>query len=62
MRSNEYYHLICGHMNAHTKEFNDYVIFDENMCEQLEIDAKVCVMLQIKESTDNSVYLIIENL
>ncbi len=51
--SDDYYHLICGDMNAHTEELDDIVIFDENMCEQLDIDAEIFVKLQVKETMDN---------
>ncbi len=50
--SDDYYHLICGDMNAHTQEFDDYVIFDEHMCEQLDIDSEIIVRLQVKETMD----------
>ncbi len=49
------YYLIYGDRNAYTEEFDDYVIFDENMCEQLDIDAEFSVLqnLQAKETMDN---------
>ncbi len=50
--SDDYYHLICGDMNAHTQEFDDYAIFDEHMCEQLSVDADIIVRLQVKETMD----------
>ncbi len=51
--SDEYYHLTFGDMNAHNEEFDDIVIFDENMCEQLDIDVEIIVKLQVKETMDN---------
>ncbi len=40
-------------MNVHTDEFDDIVIFDENMCAQLDIAAEIILKLQGKETFDN---------
>ncbi len=45
--SDDHYYLICGDMNAHTKEFDDYA---EHICKQLNINAEIIVRLQVKDT------------